>query len=151
QLKVRIDGERLAEFLAAGALTPRGAMNERQVLVGTFGFRVIKAQVDRPLQVAGRVGIRPFIVLANAGAKRGSAHAGLHQIMPGLRAARGKQQEDGQRTQVHRKRCLILTASPAFSSTRSTWAGKVELRSSMVCAPGARASVRSGGLRPRLS
>src|SRR5689334_24501785 len=70
--------------------------------------------------------------------------------MPGLRAARSDQQEDGQRAQCHRKRCLILTASPGFISTCSTWEGKVELRISTVCAPGGRSSVRSGGLTPRL-
>ena len=49
-----------------------------------------------------------------------------------------------------RKRCWILTASPASTSMRATCAGKVELRISIVCGPGGTSSTRSGGLRPRL-
>src|SRR6185436_7650425 len=67
-------------------------------------------------------------------------------------AARQRNQEGGenQRVRCHRKRCRILTASPALTCTCSTCAGNVELRTSMVCAPADTSSTRSGGLTPRL-
>src|SRR5581483_2235223 len=150
QLESGIEGQHLAKFVAAGTFAPRSAVYEGEVFVRAHGFLVVQPEIDRSLQVARGVGIRALIVLADSGLQRGSADARFHQIAPGLRAARSKQQENGQRAQCHRKRCLILTASPGFISTCSTWDGKVELRISTVCAPGASSRLRSGGLTPRL-
>src|SRR4051812_20015042 len=150
ELEAWIDGKHLAEFVPASALAPRRTVDEGEVLVRAHGFRIVQPQIDRSLQITSRIGVRALIVLAHAGLERRGAYTRFHQILPGLRAARSKQQKDGQRAQSHRKRCLILTASPGFISTCSTCDGKVELRISTVCAPGARSSVRSGGLTPRL-
>src|SRR6267142_2281264 len=157
ELELRVDGQRLAELLAAGPLAAHGAVNEGEVLVRVGALAVGQAEVDGALQVARCLGVPAVLVLAQAARERAGALGGLEnvrdpQVVPDGRvgtAREGEETNDGQRRKSHRKRCRIFTASPAFTSTRSTRAGKVELRISMVCMPGATSSTRSGGLTPR--
>src|SRR5438067_71702 len=153
KLEVRIDAQGLAEFLAARAFARGGAMDKGEMLVRVRPLAIGEAEIDRRLEVASRIGVFPIVVLAKAGGQRAGAFARLDEIAQRLRGAGGKRDKeagDKQRARSHRKRCRILTASPALTCTCSTCAGNVELRISMVCAPADTSSTRSGGLTPRL-
>src|SRR5438477_269408 len=153
ELERRVDGKGFAELLAALSLAVCRAMDEGEVLVRVRPLPIGEAEIDCRLQVASRIGIFPIVVLAKAGGQRAGAFARLDEIAQRLRGAGRKRDEeagDQQRAQSHRKRCRILTASPALTCTCSTCAGNVELRISMVCAPADTSSTRSGGLTPRL-
>src|SRR5690349_11696062 len=160
KLEVGIGAQRLAELVAARALALRRAVDEREMLVRVRAIRVIQPEVEGGLQAAGRFRILATIVLPQPEPERAVAIVDVERraeliakVAHGLRAAPRQchQQPDGDEdAHSHRKRCRILTASPALSCTFSTCAGKVELRISTVCSPGATSSTRSGGLTPRL-
>src|SRR5919198_8124 len=159
QFELRIGPQRPAEFVAAGALALRRAVDEREGVGCVGAIAVGQAELERGLQAAGGFRILATIVLAQSQPERAATVAELEnfaqliaQIAHGLRAAPRQchQQPDGDHgAGSHLKRCRILTASPAFNCTCSTCAGKVELRISTVWAPGATSSTRSGGLTPR--
>src|SRR5438309_3506722 len=142
KLELRIGTQRPPELIAAGALALCRAVDESEVLVRIGAFGVVQSELDRGLQAPGRIRILAIIVLTQAHPERAATIAKLKdfaqliaQIAHGLRAAPRQchEQPDGdQGACSHRKRCRILTASPAFNCTRSTCAGKVELRISTV-------------------
>src|SRR5258708_21726945 len=152
ELERRIGAQRLAEFVATGPLAAAGAMDKGEVLVRVRALAVGQAEIDRTLEVARCLRILAVLVLAQPGAERRGAFARLEQLAQRLRGTAAKRDQeagDHERAPAHRKRCRTRTASPAFTCMRSTCAGKVELRISMVCAPGATSKKRSVGLTPR--
>src|SRR3954468_19911191 len=92
-----------------------------------------------------------FIVLAPALGERRMTLAPEQPVLE-LRACRERRDErrGKDHATAHLNRWRMRSASPGFTCTFCTWAGKVELRISIVCAPGASSTVRSGGLTPRL-
>src|SRR6185295_13454248 len=152
-----VDRERLLEVLAALPLAAGDAVDEREVLVGRDPVALPQALLDRALQALLGLLVLPVLVLLEPGAERllrlGRLEEALHLAHDGigsLAAGEGNEQHKDERSGHFRNLCLILIASPAFTFSLSTWLGKVELRSSIVCEPAGISSVRRGGLTPRL-
>src|SRR5260221_616838 len=116
ELESGIDAERLAKFLAAGALAGRRAVHKGEVLVRVRALAVGQAEIDRTLEVARRLRILAVLVLAQPGAERRGAFARLEQFAQRLRGTAAKRDQeagDHERAPAHRKRCRTRTASPA--------------------------------------
>src|SRR5258706_7483974 len=62
ELERRVDGERLAEFFAACAVAPRGAVDEREMLVRAGALLRRQAPVDGALQALSRGGVAGRLV-----------------------------------------------------------------------------------------
>src|SRR5436190_4575706 len=157
QFESGINAQGLAEFLAARALASRSAVDEREVFVRSRAVAVGQAEIDRRLDITRRFRVFAVVVLAHPGGEGRGALAGLNEFAQ-RRGGTGRQPDSEdcdqgrckRRARTHRKRCWILTASPALTWTRWTCAGNVEFRISMVWAPAGTSSTRSGGLKPRL-
>src|SRR5687767_2658245 len=151
ELKPRVGGERLAELVAALALAVGGAMDEGEVLVRDCAVAGAEPQLEGGEQLLGRSVVGAGVVMAQPLDQRHLRLGRLHKVLEHRAAREGGNQGGGNEQSTHqRKRCWIFTASPGFTSTRATCAGKVVLRISMVCGPGETSSTRSGGLTPRL-
>src|ERR671930_1664172 len=119
-----------------------------------------QAKLEGAVQILCRFAVFAFVILAQARLQRLLALAWLENILDarlelahGLGFARrqyGRECNNYKHSNHHRNLCLIFTACPAFTSTRRTWLGKVELRISIVCEPVEISSFLSGGLMPRL-
>src|SRR6185436_5540509 len=150
QLERRIGRERLAEILAARTGAAVGAMDEGEMLVGVGALAVAYPEVERALQAFRRCDVLAFVVLAHALAQRRASLARREHSLQ-LRARReGCDQDRGGGGARHLKRWRIRTASPGFTCTFCTKAGKVELRISMVWAPGGTSNALVPELMPRL-
>src|SRR3954471_17911318 len=66
----RIDGERLAEFVAAGTLPARSAMDEGEVLMRADPVAAVQSQLDGALQALHGFCVLPFLVLLEADTER---------------------------------------------------------------------------------
>jgi hypothetical protein len=70
QFHRRVQGERIAELLAALAFTLGSAIDEGQVLVRFYALLACKTTFDRELQVPRGISVVALVVLVEAGRKR---------------------------------------------------------------------------------
>jgi hypothetical protein len=77
----RVDGERLAELVAALALAIGGAIDEGEVLVRVHALFSREALLDRSLEILGGIGVVSIFVLLQPGGEGWMPPARMEEIL----------------------------------------------------------------------
>jgi hypothetical protein len=85
----RVDGERLAELVAALALAIGGAIDEGEVLVRIGALLPSETLLDRSLEILGGIGVISILVLLQPRGERRMPLARMEEILDGTAGLRG--------------------------------------------------------------